>query len=60
MPHIHARSVLHDIQNFDKAKRVEYEHRVSEKRRISELFLRRAEELKVSVETAKVRQTKRD
>jgi hypothetical protein len=52
--------VLHDIQNFDKAKRVEYEHRVSEKRRIAELFVRRAEDLKTSIEQAKVRQVKRD
>lgn len=42
VPHIHARSVLNDIENFDKAKREEYEHRVSEKKRIAELFAARA------------------
>jgi len=41
VPHIHARSILHDIQNFDKAKRLEYEHAVSEKRRITDLFQKR-------------------
>ena len=60
VPHIHARSVLGDIQNFDKAKREEYEHRVSEKKRISELFTKRAEELKVALAEAKERQGKRD
>jgi len=52
--------VLHDIQNFDKAKREEYELRVSEKKRIVDLFARRAEEMKVSLEDAKNRQSHRD
>ena len=34
MPHIHARKVLEDVENFDKAKREEYEHKVSEKARL--------------------------
>ena len=60
MPHIHAQSVLHDILNFDKAKREEFEHRQAEKQRIKDLFARRAEELKIALEEAKKRQADRD
>lgn len=37
VPHIHAKSVLNDIENFDRAKREEYEHHCSEKIRLAEL-----------------------
>jgi len=43
VPHIHARKVLEDVENFDKAKREEYEHKVSEKARLALVGERRVE-----------------
>ena len=44
MPHIHKEQVLHDIQNWNKEKEAEYNHRVSEKARLAKLADDRAAE----------------
>ena len=44
VPHIHARQVLEDVEDFDKEKRLEYEHKVSERERMEKVAERRAAE----------------
>lgn len=59
VPHISALSVLDDIENFDKAKREEYEYSTSEKQRLSVLRdNRRIQQEKEDEEAAKAKAIK--
>ena len=60
MPHIHARKVLEDVENFDKAKREEYEHKVSEKARLALVAERKAEMALKTEEDAIIAKKKRE
>lgn len=59
VPHISALSVLDDIENFDKAKREEYEHSCKEKKRLADLReARRIQQEKEAEEAAKAKAIK--
>ena len=53
VPHIHKEQVLHDIENWNKEKQAEYEHKQAEKKRLSDLAAKRESDKKAAAEEAK-------
>ena len=52
--------MLEDVENFDRTKRLEYEHKVAEKKRLADIAVIRAENEKKKLEEYSVGKKERE